>query len=243
VVRRGLIHDVLVDRLDYGGRRPGVMVAWHGHGGIHPKLSVGAFQGKILVEDPTPIERDTDLIDSRSLDSQSLVARAQIEVAKAEIGAYFESRIGAPNPVETNRYWTAGADLHYDRSFGNGGVRLWMDGVTGASWYELATKAPDGKNAVFLSGRALFAYRFGGVADEAFYVEPYLQAGALDPDLQVTSDLLWEAALGINVGYWKRVRLSLQGEVNKGQRNFPASYFAGLPPDRIGVILQAGVAF
>jgi len=79
--------------------------------------------------------------------------------------------------------------------------------------------------------------------DDAFYVEPYALGAALDPDADVTTDLLWEGVLGVNVGYWRRARLSLQGEINKGQRNFPTSVFAGPPPDRLGVILQAGVAF
>ena len=159
------------------------------------------------------------------------------------MGAYYESRIGAPTPLQTYRYWTAGADVYYDRVFDNGGLRFWLEGMSGSSWYEHASKPPDGKDAIFVAARATVAYRFGGTADEAFYVEPYALGSVLDPDAQVTADHLYEGVVGVNVGYWRRARLSLQGEINKGQRNFPAGYFVGPPPDRQAVILQAGVAF
>ncbi|HMJ51532.1 MAG TPA: hypothetical protein VK540_05630 [Polyangiaceae bacterium] len=244
LVRRGLLHDVLTDRMDYGGRRPGVIVGYRDRTiGLHPRLTLGAFQGSYMSDDPTPLERETDLLNAMKFRSQSLVARAEVELAGADVGVYYEDRIGSPVFLQTYRYWTAGADAYYDRVFDNGGLRVWIDGMAGTSWYEHASKRPDGKDAIFVAARALVAYRFGGTADEAFYVEPYALGAALDPDAQVTTDILWEGVLGVNVGYWKRARLSLQGEINKGQRNFPAGYFVGPPPDRLGVILQAGVAF
>ena len=243
-VRRGLIHDVLTDRMDYGGRRPGFIVGWRDRDlGLHPRLTIGAFQGSVLADDVTPFERDTDLLNAQKFPSQSFVARGEIEVLSADIGAYYENRIGSPAFFQTYRYWTTGADLYYDRVFENGGFRMWIDGMVGTSWYELASKPYDGKDAIYTVARALLAYRFGGTTDESFYVEPYALGAALDPDTDVTSDLLWEGVLGVNVGYWRRARLSLQGEINKGQRNFPTGFFAGPPPNRLGVILQAGVAF
>jgi hypothetical protein len=55
--------------------------------------------------------------------------------------------------------------------------------------------------------------------------------------------LAWEAAVGVNAGLWRRARLTLQGEINRGQRNFPVSYLGGAEPDRMGLLLQAGVAW
>jgi hypothetical protein len=244
LVRRGLIHDVLTDRMDYGGRRPGFIVGYRDRTiDLHPRFTLGAFQGSVLGNDPTPLERDTDLLNAQKVMSQSFVGRAEVDILGADVGVYYENRIGSPALFQTYRYWTAGADLYYDRVFDNGGFRMWIDGMVGTSWYEQTSKPPDGKDAVYVTARALVAYRFGGTTDEAFYVEPYALGAALDPDAQVTTDLLWEGVVGVNVGYWKRARLSLQGEVNKGQRNFPTGYFAGPPPDRLGLILQAGVAF
>jgi hypothetical protein len=244
MVRRGLLNDVLTERMDYGGRRPGVIVGFRDRSiGLHPRLTVGAFQGSYLANDPAPRERDTDLLNAMKFPGQSFVARAEVEILGADVGAYYENRIGAPNTLYTYRYWTAGADIYYDHVFYNGGLRFWLEGMTGSSWYEHASKAPDNKDATFAAARALVAYRFGGTTDEAFYVEPYALGSGLDPDAQVTSDILWEGVVGVNVGYWRRARLSLQAEINKGQRNFPAGFFVGPPPDRQALILQAGVAF
>jgi hypothetical protein len=244
MVRFGLLHDVLIDRLDYGGRRPGVIVGYRDRTSpLHPRLTLGAFQGSYLSEDITAAERETDLLNGMKGRNQSLVARGEVELAGVEVGAYFEDRVGSPALFQTAHYWTAGGDAVYDHVFGNGGLRLWGEVISGASWYELQSKPVDNKDAVFVSARAIAAYRFGGTSDEAFYVEPYVLGAALDPDTTITDDMLFEGVVGINVGYWKRARLSLQGEINKGQRNFPEGYYAGKPPDRIGVILQAGVAF
>lgn len=243
-VRRGLVRDVLTDRLDYGGRRPGVAVGWRDHSiALRPRLIVGAFQGSYLAKDPTPTERDTDLLNGMKFPSQSFVARGEIEVLGAELGVYYEDRVGSPAVLVTDRYWSAGADITFDHTFDNGGFRFWLDALAGSSWYELSTKTPDNKEAIFSVARALIAYRFGGVADEQVYVEPFVYGAVLDPDADVKTDMLYEGAVGVNVGYWKRARLTLQTEINKGQRNFPIGYFMGPPPDRIGVILQAGVAF
>jgi hypothetical protein len=244
VVRRGLLNDVLVGRMDYGGRRPGVIVGFRDRSlDWNPRLTVGAFQGSYLAADPTPRDRDTDLLNAMKFPSQTFVARAEVEILGADVGAYYENRIGSPVLFQTYRYWTAGADLYYDRVFYNGGLRFWLEGMYGTSWYEHESKVPDGKDAMYVAARSMIAYRFGGTTDQAFYVEPYALGAVLDPDAQVTADRLWEGVVGVNVGYWRRARLSLQGEINKGQRNFPTGYFVGPPPNRQAVILQAGVAF
>jgi hypothetical protein len=129
-----------------------------------------------------------------------------------------------------------------------GGLRIWIDGLAGASWYELVPVA--GQDATFITARALVAYRFGGVVPEAPYIEPYLFGGVMDPDTDVTSDLAWEATAGVNVGFYGRARVTLQAEVDRIQRNFPPG-FLGLDPDLIGqispnrlaLIAQVGLAY
>jgi hypothetical protein len=79
--------------------------------------------------------------------------------------------------------------------------------------------------------------------DEAPYVEPFGYFGMLDPDTEVTTDMAFEGAVGVNAGYWRRARLTLQAEINKVQRNFPETYLAGVDPNRTGLLLQAGVAW
>jgi hypothetical protein len=244
IVRRGTVRDVLVDRMDYGGRRPGVSFVWRDRDMVlHPRLTVAAFQGAYLAKPATPTGRDTDLLNGMKFPSQTVVARAEVEIMHANVGAYYENRIGSPALFQTDRYWAAGADLYYDRVFESGGFRLWADGIVGSSWYEHASKRPDGKDALFAVGRAMAAYRFGGTTDESLYVEPFALGAVIDPDVEVTDDRLWEGVVGVNAGSWKRARVTVQAEINKGQRNFPVAVFAGPPPDRMAIILQAGVAF
>jgi hypothetical protein len=241
-VRRGYLHDVLVDRLDVGGRRPGALFAWEPAGVVRSKFSIGAFQASTLISE-SPTERDTDLLDRANLRSQSLLARAQVGFGGLDFGTYYEHRVGSPAPTRTHYYWTAGADLTGDWLFGNGGLRFWLDLIAGASWYEHRMKVADGKDATFVMARALVGYRFGGIARDAFYVEPYGLFGVLDPDMEVVDDRTWEASLGVNVGLWQRARVALQGDVNKGQRNFPIGYFVGPPPDRMALLFLTAVAF
>jgi hypothetical protein len=242
-VRRGFMTDLLVDRLDIAGRRPGATVTLRGGGDIAPRLVLGAFQGSVVTEENADGTRKTELVEATSLRSQSLVARGQIEVAGMEIGAWYEHRVGTPAILMIDRYWTAGADLALDWVFGSGGLRIWADALAGASWFEHADKPADGDDATFVSARALVAYRFGGVEPESPYLEIYGLGGGLDPDADVVDDIALEAVLGVNVGLWRRARLSLQGEWNQAGRNFPASYYLGRNPDRIGLLLQAAVAF
>ncbi|MES1165289.1 MAG: hypothetical protein ABUR63_06015, partial [Verrucomicrobiota bacterium] len=239
LARRGLVHDLLVDWLDYGGRRPGGLFTARGHGGVKPRLSLGAFQGSVL-ESLAPNERKTDPLFRRSLTSQSLIARAQIEIGATDVGVYYQHRIGSPAIGQPKRYWTAGADAKVDHTFEGGGLRVWADAIAGASWYRQGADLGD---TTFMAGRVLVAYRWGGVAVDEPYLEPFGFAGVFDPDTAITSDLAWEGTVGFNVGYWHRARVTLQGEVNRAGRNFPAMYFGGQDPDRLGVIMEAGVAF
>jgi hypothetical protein len=242
LARRGFVHDLLTDWLDVGGRRPGVMAGWRGRGGLRPRFMVGAFQGSIQSEVSVG-DRNTDLIEQSSLEAQSYVARAQFEPADIQVGGWYEHRVGSPNGLETKHYMTGGLDAVVDRVLPGGGIRAWVEGSSGTSWYEHSQKPKDDKDAIFVTGRALVAYRFGGTVDEAAYVEPFGFFGVLEPDTEVRRDLAWEAAVGVNAGLWRLARLTLQGEINRAQRNFPVSYLGGAEPDRMGLLLQAGVAW
>ena len=88
LVRRGLIHDLTVDWLDVAGRLPGAMLTLREKfGDIKPKLFLGAFQASRFVEIDLDGSRDTDLVRERSLSSQKLVARGQVDIGSVEIGA------------------------------------------------------------------------------------------------------------------------------------------------------------
>jgi hypothetical protein len=239
-VRRGFLHGLLVDGLDNAWRRPGLMLRWRGANFLRPEINAGVFQGFVVVSEG--LERDKDLIVAQSLSVQSLIGRAQIEpVDGIQIGGYYHHRVGTPAILRTARYWTAGADLVIDRTFANGGLRIWLDGIAGASWFEHPSKPADGQDTTFIAGRSILAWRFGGVEAEQRYLEAYGTFGVLDPDTEVVADLAVEAAVGLNLGLWQRLRITAQGEIWRVGRNFPPGYTLGIDPDRVAALLQVGV--
>lgn len=240
IAERGLIADLMEDGLQIAGRRPGVAFALRGREGL-PEITIGAFQGSELVQIDT--ERELDLIERADLDAQSFVARVDYELWDVTIGANYEHRVGAPAILEREYYWTAGIDAKLDTVFDDGGLRLWLEGIAGASFFEHSDKLEDGEDPTFVVARGIAAYRFGGVEERKFYVEPYAMVAVLEPDADVVDDMVWEEAFGVNVGFWKVVRLTLEGQVRRAQRNFPEGYLLGIDPDSTGGLLQVGLGF
>jgi hypothetical protein len=243
LARRGLVHDLLTDWLDVAGRRPGVALGYRGKGGLKPRLTLGIFQGTTL-DTVAPGERDTDLIDHASLKAQTYAARGELSPARwATIGAWYEHRVGSTLPGAFEHYATGGLDATVDQTFTNGGLRAWVDGSVGESLYVNEDKPDQDSDPLFVLGRALVGYRFGGVALGDPYVEPFGFVALLDPDVEVVEDFATEAALGVNVGLWDRARVTLQGELTHAQRNFPSAFLDNQNPDHLSLLLMAGARF
>lgn len=238
IVRRGFAHDLLSDWLDVGGRRPGFAVGYRGKGGLKPRLTLGAFQGTTLSE-VVPGDRNVDLIEAAALDAQSIAARAEVSLLGVDVGAWYEHRTGGPVVGKFEHYETFGLDATLE----HGGVRLWLDGHLGESFYVADDKPGADSTPLFAMARALVAYRFGGVALGDPYVEPFGHFALLDPDLEVVSDFATELAVGVNAGFWDRARLSLQAERTRGDRNLPKGFLDSQEPDRLSLLLQAGARF
>ena len=242
-VDRGFVHDLLTDRLEIGERRPGVSVFAFAHGGVEPKLTLAVFQGSYLADEAT---RDTELYGPDTTGAQTVMARAEATpLLGLEVGAYATNRVGTnelPTPDEApDRFWAGGLDVRLDRTFGPGGLRVWLDGTLGESWFRQTDKVGDDR-PLFGAVRSIAAYRFGGLEKGDVFVEPYGSIGVLDPDVDVVSDMAWEAAVGVNVGFWERGKLSLQGTTLGFQRNFPTMYELEDFHRRRMLALQVGVA-
>jgi hypothetical protein len=219
---RGLLHDLLSDRLQIGFRRPGLMGTWRGPGDLSPRVSLGAFQGT-----GADGQSQGDLLRS--------AARGSVEPGPVEVGVFFEHRDAEPvDGLGRERFWSVGTDAVLQL----GGLRAWADFLLGTSWLDAIVADDD--EATFLFARAIVAYRFGGEDGGRFYVEPYLMVGALDPDLDIRRDRIGEVAGGVNVGAWRRVRVQLEIEGYDGQRNTPAGYGVR---DRLAFVGQIGAAF
>ena len=243
LVRRGLVHDLLNDWLDIGGRRPGVAVGYRGgKDGLRPRLTLGAFQGTVLKE-VLPGERDVRLIDHASLKAQTYAARAEISPGPVKLGAWYEHRVGALTAIEFSHFETFGIDAELNVPFEKSALRAWVDGSAGESLYVTDDKPGDDPYPWFAAGRALVGYRFGGMALGEPYIEPFGFVALMDPDTEVVSDLVTEAAVGVAAGYWDRLRITLQGEITDAKRNFPNGFLESQNPDHSSLLLQAGARF
>jgi len=240
---RGLVHDILVDRLEVAGRRPGLTVtARQSKKKRGWSVTAGSFQGSVLVgQDGT--DRDTELLSEESLGTQSFVARAEYAFRALTLGAGWEQRVGTPAVGESERYFTAGVDAVLDTSFRGRGLRLWVEGILGDSWLEHTRKPTDDENAVFATGRLIAAVRFGGGAKLEPYLEPYGAVSVFEPDTAVAYDFAAEEAIGVNVGLWKVGRVGLEGAFQQFERNFPRAYDLGANPDRWNLLVQAAAEF
>lgn len=242
LVQRGLVHELMTDWLDIAGRRPGVAVGYHGKGGLKPRLTLGVFQGTTL-EDVAPGERDVNLIDHASMTAQTYAARGELTLAPVTFGAWFEHRVGSTVPGEFSHFPTFGLDVELQQRFESGVLRAWVDGSGGESLYVNADKPGSDAHPWFVSGRALVGYRFGGLAEGDLYVEPFGFFALMDPDTEVVSDFVTETSLGVAAGFWDRLRITLQGEMTNGQRNFPTGFLDSQTPDHMSLLLQAGARF
>ncbi len=238
---RGFISEILTERLEIGGRRPGVALLGRSEEGVAPSFTLGAFQGSYVEDQATG---QTELIDAEVMGAQSVVARAEIAPEPFDFGSFGTLRVGTseqPDPSnEPEHFWAGGADAKLDAVFATSGLRMWLDGILGESWY--SESAQSGR-PLFVSSRLMAAFRFGGVVKGELYVEPYAMAGVLDPDTRVTADFAYEAALGANVGFWKRGRLTLEGGLQRTERNFPSAYRLEFWRDRRSLIAQLAMDF
>jgi hypothetical protein len=241
-VRRGLVHNLMTDWMDVAGRAPGFALGYHEKTGLKPRVTVGAFQGSTL-KSVLGYDRDVRLIDHASVQAQTYAARAEISPFGVALGAWYEQRVNSLSLGRFEHYATFGVDATLDRSFQHGGVRAWLDGGAGESPYLNAEKPGNDQKAWFAFGRAQVAYRFGGVAQNDAYVEPFGFVAVMDPDTEVVADMVTEAAVGVAAGFWDRGRVTLQGEITNGQRNFPAGFLGGQTPDHKSLLLQAGARF
>ncbi|HEV8323370.1 MAG TPA: hypothetical protein VG389_17270 [Myxococcota bacterium] len=246
---RGLVNDVLVDKMGIAGRRPGMQLELTGGGFWDPKLRVGIFEGShARSDDPNDDRLFRALLDEYALGAERLAARASVKPWGVEVGAFFEWR--AVEPVRGDgfsRFWCAGADASWDETLGPTAVRLWADGFAGSNWQD--DNPFDGDGDTFLAARLIAAWRWGGLEKGAPYGEPYVMMEVVDPEATIGDDVLWEVSGGVNAGAWDRVRVTLELQQRHYSRNVPLSLglFDGVilapPYDRTALLLQVGAAF
>jgi len=108
------------------------------------------------------------------------VARAELKLRDSWPPSSTRTRLGTPALLTTKYYHTGGADLTLDNQLGAAGLRIWLEGILGASWIENWYKPPDGRDTLFVAGRLVTAVRLLGRKKGDLYVEPYGMFGLLD---------------------------------------------------------------
>jgi hypothetical protein len=175
-----------------------------------------------------------------ALDSQSAALRISVEPGPIWVGAFAESRaVQTMIPGPIRHFGTAGLDAVFDRVFDGHGLRAWAELFAGLSWYD--ENPADSRNPTFMGGRAILAWRIGGMRRAEPYFELYGFGGLLDPSTRVGSDLMSELKVGVNLGFWRYVRIGLEGEARRVSRNTPA--FREVFTDADALLLQLATDF
>lgn len=242
IARRGMIQDLLEERLFLVGRRPGIAGTVRGGGGLDPQLTLGVFQGAYLQPD-----LDLELIQDRGLDVHNLVARLSATPSGVDV-AFVGARTTIVDVDGLRHFWAIGPDATFELPFARSALRGWFEGFFGNVRHARPGVDPgtfDRYESKFWSVRAIAAWRWGGLDESLGYVEPFVLAGALDPDSSGSNDLFWEAFVGVNLGFWRAFRVTLQYEMADTQGAFPQFFFPGnlIVQDHKAFVLQVGAAF
>jgi hypothetical protein len=242
-VGRGLLSDALGEGLGVTGRTTAVQLGWRGKGDVEPFVQGGVYQARTLAGDPQAaplgdgLGLDTALRGGVRLD----LGAGDLELgAQAMVRTLYDSR---PGKAALAPFWAAGLDVGWDGETGFGGVRVWIEGLSGSSPVDATPMTTD--DPTFAAGRGEIAVRFGGDKRGARYVEPFALGSILDPNLDAKDDLVGEVLLGLNVGAWRRWRVQMQGEIRRVQGAVPVGLGGpgGAFTDLDAVRVQLGVAF
>jgi hypothetical protein len=238
VARRGWLHELLSDHMLLTGRREGFTATVEGGGFLDPALTLGAFRSVQWGPDAG------DPVEGLAPSDQTVVARLATTPAGVELALVGQRRVTQQAQGRIG-YWAGGFDATGSFKFERTGLRFWAETLAGSSWFKAdPAKAGD---PTFVEGRALVGFRWGGMERGELYVEPFITAGALEPDTAVVDDTFLEIMAGANLGHWRDTRLTLQLEYARAGRNFPRGLFLDFEQPFLAshkaALLQVGAAF
>jgi hypothetical protein len=256
LARRGWLEELLSDHMLLTGRREGGLAGIQGGGYWDPAFSASVFQSvRWGAGDLDPVTMVTPA-------DTTALGRLSVKPSGVELGLVGQRRVayagrdgeGPLAPFRKRPFWALELDALADFELERTGLRLWADAFVGTSWFDTRNLAIDltaegsaGETNRFASGRALAAFRWGGLEVGQRYLEAFVTAGVLEPDFSVTSDLFFEAMAGVNLGHWRETRLTAQVEHGRAGRNFPSQFFRPFGVDVLtrffALVFQAGAAF
>jgi Phosphate-selective porin O and P len=211
---RGLLHEVLAKRMQVAGRAIGATVIADLPGSWSPSVSAGMFQG-------TDDAGDALAVTAGDRFGQDGVLRVTVKPTPClELGAAGEMRVGKllVLPAVVRRAWASELDLAFTAEAGPGQFRAWLEGMVGTSWL---VADPAKAKAYVAEARGIASYHIGDTKFGSRYVEPFAMIGALDPDLDITTDHVLEMTGGVSYGASRAWRLQLEVEHWRIGRNAP----------------------
>jgi hypothetical protein len=220
------------------------MASWLWHdGNVHPGVQLAAFQEESYDGKNAPgATRDELALD--------YVARASLAWGSPghsfELGVGGSLRLLSELPLTPpSRYWAGTIDATLDHTFAaGGGVRLWVESFVGTNSSAFDTTPETTGDPEIAAVRGLLGWRVGGVEKGEWYLEPFLLASMLDPNLANANDGVWEVAGGLGFGAWKRWKLQVQYEVWRKSDLTPVLTAGGGDlADHNAVVVQLGAAF
>lgn len=233
-IDRGAVADVLEDGLALTGRRDGVELRWQ-RKKRGPALLATVSQSVATTGDAAarPLSEGAGL---------AAALRGEVSIGRvARIGAVVSNR--EVNYVsDVGRYWAAGLDAEIDLGERGLGLRAWVDVLAGQS--HLGAASADDPTTFFAS-QAIAGYKLGGATRSSFYLEPYVLAAYLNPDVEHRLDHVLDTSVGLAGGLWQRWRVQLQGSRVATWSRRPAGLlgFGADLNDKLAVSLQLGAAF
>ncbi len=193
VITRGIVSDVVRDRLGFGGRHFGTRLRWRGRGlPLRPELELGAYG-----DDATALGDDvTGRLALRLTKGLHVHLAGSSRVGAAVAGA--RGHLGALSALFDRRGWWLAGEAQLGR------VRL-----TGRDGLDA------GVDATILTARLVAARRFTLPAE--LILEPFLGAELLEPNLATRDDLGVGLRAGLNLLWHERLRLGLELDRQLGQ--------------------------
>lgn len=193
---RGLISEIVSDRLGFGGRRIGAMIDLRAKGlFLKPQLEVGAFG---------------DFAGSRSGDAAARLTLKLTKGADLQLAWYVAARAAIEN-----HHGNAGAlTLLYDRGPWFATVEL----LAGHARLLRSNGSNSEENATFLGARSLVGYAIE--LDDQLELEPFLGLEIFDPNTRTFDDRGIDVRGGASLFWLKMFRLGVELDVQQGELAF-----------------------
>ena len=173
---RGLLDNVIVNRLQLAGREVGATIDIEGAGDLQPELRAGVFQGTDDAGNPLAVAASDRF-------GQNAMVRLSLRPAHGlELGASASARVGAKIelPLVVRRGYASELDVTLDVPAGPGQLRAWLEAMVGTSWIVGGTD-PSHELTRFTEARGIAAWRFGRRERRARFFEIRLSRRSARP--------------------------------------------------------------